>query len=169
MSSFEIRHTFPITEEQFWNEQFFNEEFNREVYLNRLGFQQYELLEQREEPGGVKVRKVRTTLAIEAPGPVRKMVGDTIGYVESGKYDPATHRYRFRIEPSKLADQVQIGGEMWCEARGDKRVERIVKVDVIAKVFGVGKLIESTIEKNTRDTYDKASEFSNEWIAEKGL
>lgn len=169
MSSFEIRHTFPISEEQFWEEMFFNEEFNQELYLNRLGFQQYELLEMREESGGVKVRKVRTTLAIEAPGPVRKMVGDTISYVESGKYDPATHRYRFRIEPSKLADKLQIGGEMWCEARGDKRVERIVKVDATAKVFGVGKVIESTVEKNTRDTYDKASEFSNEWIAEKGL
>ncbi|MFW6050448.1 MAG: DUF2505 domain-containing protein [Myxococcota bacterium] len=169
MSSFEIRHTFPITEEQFWNDTFFNEEFNRELYLGKLGFDQYEVLEQGEEAGGVRARKVRTTLKIDAPGPVRKLVGDSVSYVETGKYDPATRRYRFRIEPSKLADKLQISGEMWCEPRGDKRVERILKVEATAKIFGVGKLVEGTVEKNTRDSYDKAADFTNQWIAERGL
>lgn len=169
MASFEIRHTFPITAEQFWQDTFFNEEFNRTLYLERLGFDAYEVLEQGEEAGGVRTRKVRTTLKIDAPGPVRKMVGDSVSYVETGKFDPASGRYRFRIEPSKLADKLQISGEMWCEPRGDKRVERILRTDMEVKVFGVGKLVESTIERTTRDSYDKAATFTNEWIAEKGL
>jgi hypothetical protein len=169
MPSFEIRHTFPITADQFWKLTFFDDEFNRTLYLEKLGFQGYDVLEQGEEAGGMRTRKVRTTLSIDAPAPVRKLVGETISYTETGKWDPATGRYRFRIEPSKLADKLQITGEMWCEPRGDKRVERIVRTDAQVKIFGIGKLVEATIEKTTRESYEKASQYTNQWIAEKGL
>lgn len=169
MSTFEIRHTLPITEEQFWQGTFFNEEFNRRLYLGTLGFDGYEALDIGTEAGGVQKRKVRVTLKVDAPGAIRKLVGDGVSYVESGKYDPATRRYRFRIEPSKLGDKLDISGDMWCEARGDKRIERIVRVEVNARIFGVGKVIEATIERNTRQSYDKAAQFTVAWAAENGF
>jgi hypothetical protein len=58
---------------------------------------------------------------------------------------------------------------MWVEPRGDKKVERVVEVDSTVKVFGVGGMIEKLIENATRQSYDQAAAFTNQWIASKGL
>jgi hypothetical protein len=42
-------------------------------------------------------------------------------------------------------------------------------VDITVKIFGVGGAIESFIERTTRDSFEKAAIFTNEFIREKGL
>jgi hypothetical protein len=73
------------------------------------------------------------------------------------------------VIPHVASSKIQTDGELWVEERGEKKVERIVRVDNRVKVFGVGRLVEELIEKQTRDNYDKAATFTNQWIREKGL
>ena len=73
------------------------------------------------------------------------------------------------ITTSKLPDKVKIGGEFWVEPRGEKKIERFCRCDIEVKIFGVGGAIEGFIEKTTRDSYEKAARFTNQFIRDKGL
>lgn len=164
---FTVRHTFRgIDVDGFWEKVFFDEKFNETLYRQELGFSEYQVLEQEEEPGGVVTRKVRQTPKSDAPAVVKKLIGDSVSYVEEGRFDPATKRWRYSVTPSKMADKIDIGGEFWVEARGEDTVERICTVDLSVKVFGVGKSIESFIEKQTKDSYETAARYTQRFIDE---
>lgn len=169
MSKFEIRHTFEMKEGDFWSKTFFDPEFNRRLYKERLGFPQWEVLEEDEQSDGTYTRRVQIEPKAEAPAAIQKLIGSGITYVENGTWDPKSKRFRFRIEPSKLRDKVATHGEMWTEAKGDHKCERVVSVEVNASIFGVGKMLENFIEKSVKENYEAAAEFTVEWIREKGL
>jgi hypothetical protein len=160
----EVRHTLNCSVDDFWK-TFFDPEFNRKLYEEKLQFKRFEILEDREEPGGGHVRKVRSEPDMEVPGALKKLVGDGMGYVESGRYDPSSKRYRFEVEPSKMADKIKSRGELWAEPKGENQCERVVKMDIEVKIFGVGKMAENFIEKQTRHSYDIAAKFTNEWFS----
>jgi hypothetical protein len=168
-TSIEVRHTINCSVDDFWSNLFFDPDFNRKLYIDRLKFKNWEVQDDQVEQGGVRVRKIRSEPDMELPGALKKVVGESMQYVEHGKFDPASKRYRFHIEPSKMADKIKSAGELWVESKGDKQCERIVKMEIEVKIFGIGKMAEGFIEKQTRHSYDVAARFSNEWIAEKGL
>lgn len=165
---FAVRHTFEgVDVDTFWKEVFFDDDFNRRLYLEELGFRDYELVEKRSEPNGVVTRKIRQTPKSDAPAVVKKLVGDSISYLEEGRFDPEKKRWRYTITPSKLADKIEIGGELWVEPKGAESVERICTVDLKVKIFGVGRAVEGFIEKQTKDSYDEAARFTQRYIREK--
>lgn len=168
MTSFTVRHVFNTDADTFWNKMFFDEEYNRRLFVTALGFPMWEQLELREESDGAKVRKTKMEPKSDAPAVVKKLVGDSVTYIEEGKWNPATRRWVFKIVPGKMADKIRIEGEFWVEQRGQKQIERICTTNVDVKIFGVGGAVESFIEKSTRDSYEKAAVFSNEFIKEKG-
>lgn len=166
---FTVRNTFETDVDTYWDRIFFDPEYNRRLYLEALGFKGFELLELTGEPGEKRTRKIRTEPAADAPAVVRKLIGESLTYTESGSFDPSTGVWTYQIVTNKLSDKVSIGGRLWAEPKGEKRCERIAEVEVVVKVFGVGGAIEKFIEKTTRDSYVKASAFTNRFIAEKGL
>jgi hypothetical protein len=164
MAKFTIRHTFDVDPETFWTKTFKSAEFNKELYLKGLEFKGYDILEDKVDGDGKLHRRVRTEPKADAPAAVRKVLGDSLSYVEEGVLDPTTNRYKYKITPSKLANKVSIKGELWVEPRGDKRCERIVDVSIDVDVFGVGRIIESFVEKTTRDSYDKATDYTRTYL-----
>ncbi|MBX3269235.1 MAG: DUF2505 domain-containing protein [Sandaracinaceae bacterium] len=165
---FTVRHVFHTDLDTYWNEIFFSPEYNRRLYSEALGFKGFEVVELTGEPGGVRTRTMRTEPAAEAPAVVKKLIGDTLTYTEKGTFDPSTGVWTYDIKTSKLSDKVTIAGRLWAEpvAAG---VERVAEIGVDVRVFGVGGAIEKFIEKTTRDSYVKASQFTNDYIREKGL
>jgi hypothetical protein len=166
-----IKHTIETDADTFLNQLFFDSEFNRALFQDGLGFTTYNVLEDSRDPDGTIRRRVEATPKIELPAPARKIFGDSAGYTEIGRFDPAARRYYIEVIPKAkvAADKVKTATEIWVEARGDKRCERLVQVDNTVKVFGLGTLIEGFIEQQTRDQYAKAAEFTNQWIRAKGL
>jgi len=165
----EIRHTFNCDADTFWEHVFGSSEFNTTLYREGLEFPEYEIIEDRKDDAGKLHRKVRTTPKSDAPATVRKVIGDSISYVEEGIWDPSVGRYRFSITTSKLADKVRIGGELWVEPKGEGKIERRCDMDVEVKIFGVGRVVEAFVAKSLRDSYGQAAVFTNRWIADKGL
>jgi hypothetical protein len=166
---FTVRHIFNTDIDTYWSKIFFDREYNQRLFVDALSFPVYEVLELTEEPNGVRRRKVRTEPKADAPAVVTKLIGDSIGYVEEGVFDPAARRWAYKVTTSKLSDKIQIAGSFWVEPRGEHKIERICEIDCNVKIFGVGGAIEGFIEKSTRDTYEKATAFTNKYIAEKGL
>jgi hypothetical protein len=164
-----LKHLFDTDEATFWPKVFFDREYNHRLYHEALRYKRWELLEQREEPGGAIVRRATMEPAFEVPALLKKAIGDGISYTEEGRFDPATRRWRYTITPNRMADKLTTRGEYWVEARGAKQIERICTVDLEAKIFGVGGALESFIEKQTREAYDTTMRFTNAFIREKGL
>lgn len=166
---FTIRDIFNTDLDTYWERIFFDPEYNERMYREALGFKSFSILEQTGGPGERRTRSMRTEPAADAPAVVRKLIGDSLSYTESGTYDPATKIWTYSIVPSALSEKLKIGGRLWAEPKGDKQIERIAEVNIEAKIFGVGGAIESFVEKTTRDSYVKATAFTNRFIAEKGL
>lgn len=166
---FVCRNIFNTDPDTFWAKVFFDDEYNHGLYLQGLGFKSYEPISLEEKPDGSKVRRFRTEPKTEAPAVVTKLIGGSLVYEETGTFDAKTKVWTYQVRTSKMADKVRIGGRYWLESRGEKRLERICEVDITVDVFGVGGVVESFIEKTTRDTYVKATEFTNAFIAKHGL
>lgn len=165
---FTIRHTLDIDEDTFWKQLFFDEEFNRALYQDHLKFHTFKVLEYEEKPDGVIIRRTENAPPVEVPKAIEKALGNATSYIEDGRFDPVAKKFVFTASPT-ATDKIQTRGEVWCEERGEKRIERIVRVEVNAKIFGVGKVVENTIEQQTRQQYDKATEFTRQWIMNKQL
>lgn len=166
---FTVRHTFNTSVDSYWNEIFFSEEYNTRLYTEALGFKGFEMIELTGSAGERRTRTMRTEPAADAPTVVRKLIGDSLTYTDRGEWLPETKIWTYEIETSKLPDKIHIGGTLWAEPRGEGKCERIVEIEIRVDVFGVGRVIERYIEKTTRASYTKASKFTNDFIAEKGL
>jgi hypothetical protein len=163
-----IKHTIETDVDTFWK-LFFDAEFNRAMFVEGLRFTTYNVLEDVHEPNGVIRKRVECTPNIQLPAPARKIFGDSAGYTEIGRYDPAQKKYFADAVPNVAAEKIKTTSETSAEPRGDKRCERLVMVDNTVKVFGLGTILEGFIEQQTRDQYAKSAEFMNRWIREKGL
>lgn len=166
---FTCRNLFHTDADTYWSKIFFDPEYNRGLYVDALQFKKWELVELTGEPGGPRTRKQLLEPKSDAPAVIQKLVGGSLSYMEEGSFEPATRIWTYRITLSKLADKVRIGGKFWVEPRGDKRIERICDVDLNVDIFGVGGVVEKFIEKETRESYEKATVYTNDWIAKKGL
>gem|GEM_PF-40330 len=162
------KHTFNTDVDTYWSKIFFSTDYNERLFRDVLKFQ-YELVELTGEPGGPRRRRVRIEPKTEAPAVVKKLIGDSIGYLEEGSFDPAARKWTYKITTSKLTEKISINGTFWAEPRGDKKIERICEVELKVDIFGVGGAIEKFIAETTGQSYEKAWQFTNQYIAEKGL
>jgi hypothetical protein len=162
----EIRHSMECDVDAYWK-CVFDEEYNRRLYNEVLKFRDFRVISQTEE-GPRRSRKIYLNPAVaDLPGPIAKVVGD-LSWHEEGTFDATTKRYAFQIIPASLPDKSTITGEIWCEPRGPKSVERIARLRAEVKVFMVGGLIEKRIFDDTRKSYEAAARFTSEFVREKG-
>jgi hypothetical protein len=164
-----ISHVFDIGADKFWDKLFFDPEYNEALFPGHLKFNLYRVLELERKPDGSVHRRIECAPPVELPAVAKKVMGESTSYVEDGYFDPKTQRFDVVVTPKVAADKIKTQVSLWIEPRGDKRVERFAAVDSSVNVFGVGKLLEAFIEKQTRATYDTAAAFTNAWIKQKGL
>lgn len=165
---FTCRNTFHTDVDTFWEKVFFDEEYNRGLYLTGLGFKSFDPLELTELPDGGKRRRFRTEPKSEAPAVIKKLVGDSLAYEETGTFDPKTRIWSYTVATSKMADKIKIGGRYWLEPKGDKKLERICEVEITVSIPLVGGTVEGFIEGTTRDSYEKATAYTNTFLASRG-
>lgn len=165
---FVCRNVFETDPETFWTKVFFDDEYNRGLYLEGLGFKNYEQIELKEEADGSKRRRFRTEPKTEAPAVVKKLVGDSLTYMETGSFDPKSKVWTYKVETSKMGDKIRIGGRYWLEPRGPKTLERVCEIEITVDIFGVGGVVEGFIESTTRESYEKATAFTNKFLRSKG-
>lgn len=165
---FKANDIFECDADTYWTKLFFDEEYGRRLYLEGLGFKRYELLEVTGEPGQKRTRRIFVEPQSDAPAVVTKLIGGNITYTEDGTYDPSTGIWNYAAKTSKMADKIKIGGNLWVEPAGDKRIKRISDVEISVSIFGVGGVVEGFIEKTTRESLSKTAAFTNRFIKEKG-
>jgi len=166
---YRISHPMNTDADTYWDKIFFDPEYNEKLFKDYLKFSNYRVLEMRKEADGAVHRRVESSPPIELPGALKKVMGDLSSYSEAGVFDPVRKRFTVKVTPSAGADKVRTEVVIWVEPRGADHSERMVDVDNEVKIFGVGKVAEKFLEQQLRSTYAAAAEFTNRWIAEKGL
>lgn len=157
-----LKHEINCSEEQFWK-VFFDQKFNTTLFLEGLGFPEFEILEQTETDGDVK-RRVRGRPKMDVPKPVAKVLGDSFGYEEEGKFVASSKTWSWEMIPNTLKGKLINKGKLTVEAIDDNKCRRVAELTVEAKVFGVGGLLEKTTEGEMRTGWDKSAVFMNKWL-----
>jgi len=168
MADVSIEHVYNCSEDTFWDKVFFEDDYNQRLFKEALEFPVYEKLKQEEDDKEVR-RSINVVPKLgPMPGPLKAIVGEGLGYREDGVYDKKTRRYTIVITPNKLADKLTIKGVLYTKPQGDKCI-RIFDCTVIAKIFGVGGMLEKRVIADMETSYAKGAEFTNQWVVEKGL
>ncbi len=167
MAALNVAHDYDCSAETFFRRCVLDRSYNEELYRT-LGFPKFEWLELRDE--GAKVhRKIRVQPTTgNLPGPIQKIVGEGISYVEEGTYDTEARRFDFRVFPSALGDKADVTGSLWCTDRNGG-VVRHARFDARIKVFGIGSLIEEKMLENYKRSFDAAAQFTAGYLERHGL
>ena len=164
MATTRIQHTYDCGEDAFWSDILFNREFNKKLYLEHLKFKRWEVTQFEETDDEIRRHVEVEPVTGEIPKPLAKLVGDNLGFREEGVFDKKAKRYALKIIPNRLADKLTITCEIRTEAHSDNRCERVVDLDVNAKIFGVGSLVEKRIISDTRESYERGFAYGQEFL-----
>jgi Protein of unknown function (DUF2505) len=162
MGKFTVTHEIRCNVETFW-QTFLDKDFNVQLYTGTLGFPDWKIVEQTDD-GTTAYRKVSGQPKMEVPGALQKLIGTGFRYVEEGSMKKAEGIWRWKMTPSTLADKLFTSGIVRTEPLGEGRLRRVAEMNVEAKIFGVGGLIEGTTEKQMREGWDKSAAFMNKFI-----
>lgn len=164
---FTVRHRYGCTPQHFWSRVFFSDEYTSPLYREGLGFDSVEVQSLTREPSGAVQRRMAVRPKLVIPGPVKKLLGGALTYLEVGAYDPVSGRFSSEIIPSAGADKIKIRTEMWMEPVGQDEGDRVASFEVSVRVFGIGKVVEKFIERSLRESYASATTFTNRWLAQR--
>jgi hypothetical protein len=164
-----IVDSFNISADTFWREVFFSRDFLERMYKEALDCESVQFLEESGDTAKERTRRLAFRQRIDAPGPIRKLFGDTTTMEERGRFDPNTKRWRFEMIPDRMADKIRITGETWLEPAGEGKVERVCALDYSVSIFGIGALVEKFMASATAESYAKQTKFTQEFIKQKGL
>jgi Protein of unknown function (DUF2505) len=169
MPTVTLRHEIETDEDTYWSKIVFDETFNKQMYEGHLKMPCWKILEMKDDDAKLTRRVQVEPDAGNLPGPVKKVIGDKLSYVEEGTFDKKSKRYSFVVHPSALPDKTKISGEMWVEKLGEKKIARVCRMSVEVKVFIVGGMVEERILSDLRASYDKGTDYTNRYIKEKAL
>jgi hypothetical protein len=156
----------PCSPDTFWR-TFLDERYMRAIFLEELEFKEYNVLELTETS-----RKIRAVPKVKLPSVIEKLVGDSFAYEEHGTLDRAKNEWTWKMVPPTNLDPkkkprkeiVSTRGTVRVEPAGEGKCRRTDEVQVEAHMFGVGGLIESTVEKELRASWAKEFAFLTRWL-----
>jgi len=165
MADARIEHLIHCSDEKFWT-VFFDVEYNQKLFLDELRFESWKLVSLDDK--GDRIERVVDVVPRlgDLPGPLKKLVEGGAGYRERDVFDKKTKRMTLKVEPSVLQGKLTISGVMHTEPVGEAQCRRIYETSIVAKVFGIGGMIESRILDDVKKSYDKAAAFTNRWVRE---
>ncbi|MEO6952090.1 MAG: DUF2505 domain-containing protein, partial [Polyangia bacterium] len=148
--------------EKFWD-VFCDAEYSRSLYLDGLGFKDYRVVS--ADPAD---RKLALVPKLNVPGPVAKLLGDAFAYEQHGQLDRGASVWTWRmVQPGGKKGIVSSDGTIRVLAAGEGRCRRTDEVHVTAHVFGLGGVIESSVEKELLASWEAELAFFRRWVATK--
>ncbi|MEK6607451.1 MAG: DUF2505 domain-containing protein [Myxococcota bacterium] len=162
-----ITHEFDCDVERYWR-TFFDEEYNRALY-RELKMRDRTVLEHVSEGGGETIRRVvRVVPDVELPSLVRKIVGESVAYVERSTWSRARSALDVTVELDApgMRDRFELRGVYAVAPSGPGRVRRDFHAVLSVRVPIVGGQVEKQIAEQTRKSYETTAVFTRRWLAE---
>jgi hypothetical protein len=165
----DIRHTFPVTPDEFWA-MFWDEEFERRNAQGSTVAR--EMLWERNE-GAVRVQRWRYTSMRPVPPAMAKIVGvERVSYEQDNRYDPVTKQLTWKVIPMVMADKITAEGVFSVRPVGSDACERVVSGNIEVRVMFVGSKVEQMILDAVTGAYENGAAqvraFIPDWRAKQG-
>lgn len=147
-----------------YEQLYFDEAFNIAL-CNQVGLQRG--LISRDVSNGKIHRVVKVAPDREIPAPAAKILGSAkIEYTETVDYVFGSGKGQWSTVSSVLTDKVDSRGTVQLsESYG--QVVRVIEGDVTVKMMIVGSTVEKFIISDVEKSYDKAAEFTRQWLAKR--
>ncbi|MCA9683970.1 MAG: DUF2505 family protein [Myxococcales bacterium] len=150
--------------ERFWA-LYFDDDFNRDTFLYGLRWSEPTIVEFSEDEREI-LRVITAQPRLELGPKVSKMISETLGYREQGRFDKREGKFRFRNRTNIFGDRMELRGEMWAEPLGDDRMRWRSRLKIECSIFGVGGIIERVAEYNALASWPMCSNYWNRWLKE---
>jgi Protein of unknown function (DUF2505) len=161
--SYTVSHTIDTDVDGLW-QLFFDQAVARAMIKELGDVGNFEVVEERVDERGLKHRRIECWSNVELPGFVKKLVGDG-AYTEIGCFDTELKKYTAQCVPKHGADKFKTSFEVTALPLGDgKRCERQITTENTVKLFGLGGMIESLLERTQREAHAHSAKFLNDWI-----
>jgi hypothetical protein len=161
-------HVYQVSAETYWRETMLNIPFLTRLYTEQLGLRGIELVEQRGDYQRGIQRVLRMFKPIEAPGPVKKVLGDVMTIDEHSTFDPAAQTWSYRMAFSRLADRLFVRGTISL-APCERGVEETSDDELDFKMFGVSGLVEAFMARETKQSHVDRTMFTQRYLSEQQL
>jgi len=151
--------------ERYWR-VFLDEEYSRALYLDGFKYRDYRVL-----LSNASARNLYIAPRLNLPGPVAKLVGDSFAYEQHGTLDRANSLWAWKmVQPGDVQGKKGIitsSGTIRVVDAGEGQCTRTDEVTIAANIFGLGGLIESSVEKELRAAWETEISFFQRWLKEK--
>lgn len=166
--AFTVTHKIETDVDGFWT-AFLDPELGRALAEDLKEYAGFEVVEDRRDEQGNVHRRINCWTKIEIPSIAQKFVGDG-KYAEVGVFDNAKKRYKAQYLPNMNAEKIRTDFEIYARPIGDgKHCERVIETENVVKIFGIGGMLSSLMERTQREGHDHSAEFTNKWLRDRGL
>ena len=163
MKQVHISHDVNCSPAMFWK-LFFDPAFTAALVTEAIKVDEFKIL--KFEENDREIHRVTTGRPrINAPAAIQKVIGNNFSYTETGRFDRATQIWHWKIALSTFTDKTRNEGTIRLEPLGPDRTRRIGEAVVEAKIFAMGGMMESGMEKQMQEGWAAGAEFTNRWIA----
>ena len=163
MKKVHLSHEIHCSPEAFWK-LYFDPEFTAALIKEAIKVDDFKIVKFEETDR--EIHRITTGRPrINAPAAIQKVIGDNFSYTEEARLDRATQTLRWQIRLSTFTDKTRNEGVLRVEPLGPDRIRRIADAEVEAKIFGMGGMMESGMEKQMQEGWAAGAEYTNRWIA----
>tara|TARA_Y100001934_G_scaffold189806_1_gene223756 strand:+ start:678 stop:1187 length:510 start_codon:yes stop_codon:yes gene_type:complete len=159
-----IKHRFAVSKNSYWKDVYFNPDYTKSLFLEGMNCESFEVLRQSGSLNDTFEREIKSTPRVDLPKALKKVLGDSVSYTESGVFDSTSGRYVFKITTSALPEKIKISGIYWVEEVAKEEVERVCELTFEVNIFGVGKLVEQFIAQSYLENQQNADAYTVAWI-----
>jgi hypothetical protein len=163
MTTYTVTHKIETDVDSFWN-AFLDPQLVRALMDDLKEYAGYEVVEERRDESGNFHRRLQCWTKLEIPAIAQKFVGDG-KYAEVGVFDNAKKRYKAQYLPNQNSDKIRTDFEIYARPIGDgTHCERVIEVDNTVKIFGIGGMLASLLERTQREVHQHSADFTNHWL-----
>jgi hypothetical protein len=156
-----IEHAFALASCEAFEAVFFDEPYN--VALGEA-LQMGRVLKRLEQSATRVVRVVGYEPQREKGSAAEALGSSRRGFVEELDYDLRAHEGTWKTVPNAFADRVRNAGTIELTMRGAE-VVRVVRADIVVKLFGFGGRVEKLIAAEIEKSYARSATFMREWVS----
>ena len=164
MKKVHLSHEINCSPEAFWR-LYFDPTFTAALVRDAIKVDDFKVLKFEENEREI-VRVTSGKPRFAAPAAVKKIIGDNFSYTEEVRFDRATQTARWKISLSTFTDKTRNEGVLRVELLGPDRIRRVADAEVEARIFGMGGIMESGMEKQMIEGWTAGAAFTNKWIAD---
>lgn len=114
---------------------------------------------------GVARLVAEMTEKMDAPAPIRKLLGETTMVEEDSTWKEGTNVIKVVYRPEKMRNKISMSGEFRCEPHGQDACKVFLDLEINVKIFGLGGTIEKMVAKDIPGRLERDAVYFNEQIA----